>query len=283
MVGVFYYPPDASPSCHPPNPLLRFRNPDIEVTSLTQTPSISADLYVTCIIDQLYPEVGISAVKVLRRLGVKVGFPENQTCCGQPVYNTGFNSQARTLAKRVLEQFRKSEYVVVPSGSCAATIRVFYLELFADDPDLLAQAEVLASKTYEFSEFLVNVLNVEDASVCGATHQGSATYHPSCHLLRELGVKTEPMKLLDSVPGLEKRELEGAEICCGFGGTFSVKFPHISEGMVADKIANVQASGADTLVACDMSCLMNMGGALNRQGSDIKIRHLAQILDADTD
>ena len=249
----------------------------------TQQANISADLYVTCVIDQLYPEVGVSVVKVLRRLGVTVGFPKDQTCCGQPVYNSGFSNEARTLAKRVLQQFRDSEYVVVPSGSCAATLRVFYLELFADDPDLLAQAKALSAKTYEFSEFLVNVLKVEDASACGATHRGAVTYHPSCHLMRELGVKTEPKKLLSSVPGLEERELEGAEICCGFGGTFSVKFPHISEGMVADKIANVQASGADTLVACDMSCLMNMAGALNRQGSDIKVRHLAQILDSESD
>ena len=250
---------------------------------MTATHGIRADLYVTCIIDQLYPNVGVSAVKVLRRLGVTVGFPEGQTCCGQPVYNTGFQNQARTLAKRVLAQFRDSEYVVVPSGSCAATIRVFYLELFADDPELLAEAKILASKTYEFSEFLVNVLNVQDASACGAVHKGTVTYHPSCHLLRELGVKTEPAKLLSSVPGLESRDLNGAEICCGFGGTFSVKFPHISEGMVTDKITNVQNSGAETLVACDMSCLMNMGGALNRQGSNIKIRHLAQILDSDSD
>ena len=250
---------------------------------MTAKPGIRADLYATCIIDQLYPDVGVSTVNVLRRLGVKVGFPEGQTCCGQPVYNTGFQNQARTLAKRVLEQFRDSEYVVVPSGSCAATIRVFYLELFADDPELLAEAKVLASKTYEFSEFLVNVLNVQDASACGAGQEGTATYHPSCHLLRELGVKTEPTKLLDSVPGLERKELKGAEICCGFGGTFSVKFPHISEGMVTDKINNVIDSGAETLVACDMSCLMNMGGALNRKGSDIKIRHLAQVLDPDSD
>ena len=249
---------------------------------MTEKSAISADLYVTCIIDQLYPEVGVSVVNVLRRLGVKVGFPQDQTCCGQPVYNTGFNKQARTLAMRVLEQFRDSEYVLVPSGSCAATLRVFYLELFSDDPQLLEQAKALAAKTYEFSEFLVNVLNVEDASACGATHQGSTVYHPSCHLLRELGVKTQPRKLLRSVPGLEEKELEGAEVCCGFGGTFSVKFPHISEGMVADKIANIEASGADTLVACDMSCLMNMGGALNRQGSDINVRHLAQILDAES-
>lgn len=250
---------------------------------MTHKASISVDLYVTCIIDQLYPKVGVSVVRVLRRLGVTVGFPKDQTCCGQPVYNTGFTKQASTLAKRVLEQFQDSEYVVVPSGSCAATLRVFYLELFADDPDLLTQAKALAAKTYEFSEFLVNVLKVEDASDCGVARQGTATYHPSCHLMRELGVKTEPKKLLSTVPGLEEKPLEGAEICCGFGGTFSVKFPHISEGMVADKIANVQASGAETLVACDMSCLMNMAGALNRQGSDIKVRHLAQILDSESD
>ena len=249
---------------------------------MTQERSHQADLFVTCIVDQFYPEVGVSVVKVLRRLGVTVGFPKDQTCCGQPVYNAGFTQEARTLAKRVLEQFRDSEYVVVPSGSCAATIRVYYLELFADDPDLLAEAKALATKTYEFSEFLVRVLGVEDASLCGASHQGTATFHPSCHLLRELEVNEEPMKLLRSVPGLEEKELEGAEVCCGFGGTFAVKFPHISEGMVADKTANVLASAAETLVSCDMSCLMNIGGALSRQGSAVKVRHLAQILDADS-
>lgn len=243
----------------------------------------NADLFVTCIIDQFYPEAGVSVVKVLRRLGVTVGFPKDQTCCGQPVYNAGFHQQARTLAMRVLEQFKDSEYVVVPSGSCAATLRVYYLELFADVPSLLTQAKILAAKTYEFSEFLVKVLGVEDASMFGASHQGTAAFHPSCHLLRELGVKEEPKKLLFSVPGLEEKELEGGEVCCGFGGTFSVKFPHISEGMVADKIASVQASGAETLVSCDMSCLMNIGGALNRQGSDVKVRHLAQILDSDSE
>ena len=249
---------------------------------MSQNENVNADLFVTCIVDQLYPEVGVSVVNVLRRLGVAIGFPKDQTCCGQPVYNTGFNREARTLARRVLEQFWDSEYVVVPSGSCAATLRVFYLELFADDPELLAEAKTLAAKTYEFSEFLVKVLGVEDAALCGASQQGTATYHPSCHLLRELGVREAPKKLLSSVPGLEVRDLEGAEVCCGFGGTFSVKFPHISEGMVADKIANVAASGAETLVSCDMSCLMNIGGALNRQGSEIKVRHLAQILDSNS-
>ena len=246
---------------------------------MTQNPKTNADLFVTCVIDQFYPEVGVSVVNVLRRLGVTVGFPKDQTCCGQPVYNTGFTREASVLAKRVLKQFENSEYVVVPSGSCAATLRVFYLELFAEEPELLTQAKALAAKTYEFSEFLVKVLKVEDAALCGASHQGTAAYHPSCHLMRELGVREEPKKLLGSVPGLEVKELEGAEVCCGFGGTFSVKFPHISEGMVADKTANVAASGADTLVSCDMSCLMNIGGALNRQGSNVKVRHLAQMLD----
>ena len=250
---------------------------------MTEKANITADLFVTCIIDQFYPEVGVSVVRVLRRLGVTVGFPKGQTCCGQPVYNTGFNREASKLAKRVLEQFRESEYVVVPSGSCAATLRVFYLELFAEDPQLLEEAKALAAKTFEFSEFLVKVLGVEDASLCGASHQGTAVYHPSCHQLRELEVREEPKTLLRSVPGLEEKELEGAEVCCGFGGAFSVKFPHISEGMVADKIANVRASGAETLVSCDMSCLMNIGGALNRQGSEVKVRHLAQILDAESD
>ena len=250
---------------------------------MTQKAKPNADLFVTCIVDQLYPEVGVSVVRVLRRLGVAVGFPKDQTCCGQPVYNAGFTQEALKLAKRVLEQFKDSEYVVVPSGSCAATIRVYYLELFADIPSLLPEAKALAAKTYEFSEFLVKVLGVEDAAACGANHQGTAAFHPSCHLLRELGVKEAPRKLLRSVPGLEEKELEGAEVCCGFGGTFSVKFPHISEGMVTDKIANVEASGAETLVSCDMSCLMNIGGALNRQGSKVKIRHLAQILDADSE
>jgi|TARA_Y100000758_G_scaffold8942_1_gene6903 L-lactate dehydrogenase complex protein LldE len=250
---------------------------------LTANAKITADLFITCVVDQLYPDVGVSVVRVLRRLGVTVGFPKDQTCCGQPVYNTGYSQQARTLAKRVLEQFKDSEYVVVPSGSCAATIRVFYLEIFDDDAELLAEAKALAAKTYEFSEFLVNVLKVEDAANCGASHEGTVTYHPSCHLLRELGVKSEPQKLLQSVPGLEQKELEGAEICCGFGGTFSVKYPHISEGMVTDKVANIQASGADTLVSCDMSCLMNIGGSLNRQESAIKVRHLAQILDPESE
>lgn len=237
-----------------------------------------ADLFVTCIIDQLYPQVGVSVVKVLRRLGVDLDFPEDQTCCGQPLYNSGYTKKARSLARRVLDTFSDSQYVVVPSGSCSAMMKVFYLDLFRDDPEMLKKAELFSSKIYEFSQFLTNVLGVEDT---GSTYTGTATYHPSCHLLREMEVRDEPKSLLNSVPGLEMKDLPGAETCCGFGGAFSIKFPHISEGMLADKVDNVAASGADTLVSCDMGCLMQLSGGLSRQGSDVKVRHLAQVLDQD--
>ena len=240
----------------------------------------NASLYVTCIIDQLYPQVGVSVVKVLRKMGVVVDFPADQTCCGQPLFNAGFTAQARQLAQRVLHTFQDSEYVVVPSGSCAAMMRVFYLHLFADDPEPHRQAKLLSAKVYEFSEFLTKVLRVSDLAVSGS---GSATYHPSCHLLRELGVREEPEALLGQIAGLNVVELPERESCCGFGGTFSVKYPHISEGMLEEKVSNVLATGADTLVSCDMSCLMHIGGALSRQPHQIEVKHLAQVLDQETD
>ena len=239
-----------------------------------------ASLFVTCIIDQLYPQVGVNVVKVLRRLGVDIDFPMEQTCCGQPVYNSGFTDQARKLAERVLQSFQNSRCVVVPSGSCTAMIRVFYQDLFRNDPEMSRRARDLASKVYEFSEYMVKVLGVVDS---GAAYAGAVTYHPSCHLLREAEVREEPLALLDRVQGLELRELPQAETCCGFGGTFAVKYPHISEAMLADKVQNVMASGAGTLVSCDMGCLMNIEGALSRQGSDIKVRHLAQVLEQRAD
>ena len=246
------------------------------MTSVTRT---QADLFVTCIIDQLYPQVGVSVVRVLRKIGVDVGFPPGQTCCGQPLYNSGYTSQARQLARRVLEEFSGSTYVVVPSGSCAAMMSKFYLDLFQDEPESLRRAQELSSKVYEFSQFLTDVMGVQDV---GARYEGAVTYHPSCHLLREMEVRTAPARLLNNVSGLRLEELPQAEVCCGFGGTFSVKYPHISEGMVADKTANVLSTGADTLVSCDMSCLMNIEGALSRQGSTVQVRHLAQVLDGTT-
>jgi len=243
---------------------------------LSPSAEIRASLFVTCIIDLLYPQVGVSVVRVLRRRGVAVDFPENQTCCGQPLYNSGFTRQARRLAIQTLRDFADSPYVVVPSGSCAAMLRVFYVDLFADDPELSAQAEQLAGRVYEFSEFLVKVLGVTD---CGATYSATAAYHPSCHLLRELGVREEPLQLLEPVAGLNLEPLPQAESCCGFGGTFAVKYPHISAAMLADKLDNLRASGADTLVSCDMGCLMHIGGGLSRQGSPIAVRHIAQVLE----
>lgn len=240
---------------------------------------MKADLFVTCIIDQLFPEVGVSVVRVLRRLGVSVGFPEGQTCCGQAVYNSGYTREARELALKTLDEFEKSDYVVVPSGSCSAMMRVFYLDLFEDEPELLARAESLSRRIYEFSEFLVNVLGVEEPGVEGS---GSAVFHAGCHLLREMEVKDAPQSLLRAMPGLELKEMRNAETCCGFGGSFSVKLPHISEGMLNDKVSAVRDSEADTLVSCDMSCLMHIGGALRRQEPGVKILHIAQLLDRET-
>ena len=245
---------------------------------LAQELTPRVDLFVTCIIDQLFPEVGVSAVRVLRRLGVAVGFPEGQTCCGQALYNSGFKREARELAERTMEEFQGSDYVVVPSGSCSAMMKVFYLDLFQDDPAMLQKAVAFSHRVYEFSEFLVKVLEVDDPEVASS---GSAVFHPGCHLMREMEVRDEPQTLLQAVDGLEMRELGNAETCCGFGGSFSVKLPHISEGMLADKVTSVRESGADTLISCDMSCLMHIGGALRRQDPRVRIRHIAQVLDGE--
>ena len=243
---------------------------------LAESQGLKASLFVTCIVDQLYPEVGVSVVRVLRRLGVEVDFPREQACCGQPLFNSGFASLAKPLAKNVVKTFRDSPYVVVPSGSCAAMIRVFYQELLDDDPGLLTEVQKLGKRVYEFSEFLTQVLKVDEL---GAGAQGKATYHPSCHLLRELGVKEGPVELLGEVKGLELVDLPERETCCGFGGAFSVKYPHISEAMLAEKVQNVAATGADTLISCDMGCLMHIGGGLSRQQQPVAVKHLAQILD----
>ena len=249
---------------------------------MTANSKIKVSLFVTCVMDQLFPEVGVSVVRLLRRLGVEVDFPGDQTCCGQPVFNSGFSSKGELLARRVVKSFglpqdlSDNHYVVVPSGSCASMIRVFYPQLLQKDPGLHKQAEDLSGRVYEFSEFLVKILGVTDV---GASFTGKVTYHPSCHLLRELGVSQEPTTLIDGVKGVERVELDEAETCCGFGGTFSVKYPHISEAMLEDKVENVVRTGAEALVACDMSCLMHIGGALSRRETGVKPMHLAQLLE----
>lgn len=233
-------------------------------------------LFITCIVDSLYPPVGTAVVTVLERLGVEVEFPEAQTCCGQPGFNGGFRAEARRLALHHLEVFEKSPApVVTPSGSCAAMVIHRYPELFADDAPNLARARALAARTYEFSQFLVEVLGVTDV---GASFTGSLTYHPSCHLSRELGITAPPRQLLARVQGADVRDLPHAEECCGFGGLFSIKHGDLSSAMLDKKLENVRASGATTVVGCDLSCLMQMQGGLWRDGSAVRCRHLAEIL-----
>jgi L-lactate dehydrogenase complex protein LldE len=217
---------------------------------------------------------------VLRRHGVEVDFPEGQTCCGQPLYNSGFTQEAKKLAVRTLDAMDGSDYVVVPSGSCGAMMRVFYEDLFADDPEMLERAESLGGRVYEFTEFLTGVLGLADDAVGeGSTGPEKVAYHPSCHLLREMKVWESPKKLLNSAAGIELVDLPDAEQCCGFGGTFAVKYPHISEEMLADKLSSIQQSGAGTITACDMGCLMHIGGAVSRRNLPVSVRHIAQILD----
>jgi L-lactate dehydrogenase complex protein LldE len=236
---------------------------------------MKVSLFITCLVDQFFPQVGMSVVSVFRKLGLEVDFPAEQTCCGQPAFNSGFTTEARDLAKRFIKIFENSEYVVAPSGSCTSMVRVFYPELFKHDAEWKQRAESLASKTYEFTEFLVNVLGVEDV---GARYEGKVTFHQSCHLLRELNVRTEPQRLLKAVEGIELVELERADFCCGFGGLFAIKYPDISGSILQDKIDCIKKSGGDVVVACDAGCLMHIGGGLSRQGVTTRTMHIAEML-----
>lgn len=243
---------------------------------------MQASLFVSCVVDQLFPEVGESTVRVLRRLGVEVDFPAGQTCCGQPAFNSGFWNDAKPLARRVLRQFEGKEHVVVPSGSCASMLRVFYAELLRDEPDALRAADELSPRVYELSEFIVDVLDVTDASRVVGRHRSSprkVTYHEGCHLRRELGATTQARALIGSVPGVELVEMEQPDVCCGFGGTFSVKYPDISGAMLADKVDDIGRTGAGAVVACDSSCLMQIGGGLKVRGMTTMPVHLAEFLD----
>jgi L-lactate dehydrogenase complex protein LldE len=233
-------------------------------------------LFVTCIVDQLWPSVGTSAVEVLRRVGCEVGFDESQTCCGQPAFNTGYRDSARTLARRFIEAYEANpaEAIVAPSGSCTAMIH-HYEDLFEDSAEWRARAREVAARTHELSAFLVNVLGVEDV---GASFAGRVTWHDACHGLRELGVKQEPRRLLSCVRGAELVELANAEACCGFGGTFSVKYPEVSVAIVDHKVDAIEQAGVDAVVSADASCLMQIGGRLSRRGSRVRALHLAEVL-----
>jgi L-lactate dehydrogenase complex protein LldE len=232
-------------------------------------------LFVTCLVDLFRPRIGFASVKLLEDAGCDVRVPLGQTCCGQPAYNSGDRNDAAAIARQVIAAFEEFDYVVAPSGSCAGMIRKHYPALLADDPTWRERAAALAGRTHELISFLTDVMGV---ILVDARFSGTATYHDSCSGLRELGVRDQPRALLKSVDGLELRELGDAEVCCGFGGTFCVKYPDISNDMLEKKTAHIAATGADTLLAGDLGCLMNMAGKLKRQGSPVQARHVAEIL-----
>jgi L-lactate dehydrogenase complex protein LldE len=236
---------------------------------------MNVSLLITCLGDALFPDVGVATVRLLRRLGVSVHFPAAQTCCGQPHFNSGYHDEARALARHTIHTFEGPDRVVAPSGSCAAMVKLEYPELLHDDPVWHAKALDLSRRTHELSDFLVNVLKVEDV---GARFAGKVTYHMACHL-RGLGLLTEPERLLRRVRGLELVPLERADECCGFGGSFAVRYPGISGAMVRDKADLIERAGVDTVVATDAGCLMNIAGCLRRRGSRVKALHLAEVLE----
>ncbi len=235
-------------------------------------------LFVPCYVDLINPEVGVSMVRVLRKLGVDLIYPEGQTCCGQPAFNSGFFDEARTVARHFMDVFEKEnwDYIVCPSGSCATMVSHYYPFIFKEMPET-HRSESLGHRVREFSDFLVNVLGVKDL---GAHYEGRAVFHCGCHQRRELGVLEEPRELLRSVAGLELLDWENEELCCGFGGTFAVKMPDVSTAMADEKIQALLKSGADTLVSGDSSCLMHLSGRLKREGHGARVLHLAQILDS---
>lgn len=232
-------------------------------------------LFVTCLVDLFRPTIGFAAVKLLEEAGCTVEVPRAQTCCGQPAYNSGDRADAKNIGKQVIAAFAGYDYVVAPSGSCAGMIRKHYPELFADDPAALPRAEELAARCWELVSFLTDVRGVENVA---ASWERLATYHDACSGLRELGVKDQPRRLLASVAGLRLRELPGAEVCCGFGGTFCVKYPEISDKMVDDKAADIAATGAAAVLAGELGCLLNIAGKLSRRGQPLEVRHVAEVL-----
>ncbi len=232
-------------------------------------------LFVTCLVDLYRPTVGFAAIRLIEEAGCLVEVPPSQTCCGQPAFNAGDRATARDMARAVIDGFGGYDYVIAPSGSCAGMIAHHYPSLFDDDPEYRAKAEALAERTHELVSFLRDVRGMQRVA---ARYEDSVTYHDSCSGLREMGVKAQPRALLATVEGLRLAEMAEPEICCGFGGTFCVKYPDISTRMVSDKCRDIAASGAGTLLAGDLGCLLNMAGRLKREGSPVKVRHVAEVL-----
>ncbi|MCF8107871.1 MAG: (Fe-S)-binding protein [Desulfohalobiaceae bacterium] len=235
--------------------------------------------FVPCLVDTLYPEVGRAVLRVLEKAGLKVDCPLDQTCCGQVAFNAGYQTQARRLAKRFITLFEEAEVIVCPSGSCSAMVKHQYPLLLQADPAWHTRARDVAAKAFEFTQFLVDILGVTDL---GARCACRATYHDSCHLNRHLGISRQPRRLLQAIQDLTLVEMEDSDRCCGFGGSFSLKYPDISLAILQDKIEAIQDTGADIVVGCDMGCLMNIQGRLNRLGSSVQVKHIAQVLAQET-
>lgn len=235
----------------------------------------TVSLFVQCLVDVMYPTVGIAMLSIFDKLDIAVDCPTNQTCCGQPAFNSGYRQAARVAARRFIEIFENSEAIVCPSGSCVAMVRHHYPQLFEEEPEWRRRAETVAAKTYELTQYLVDVLDTEDL---GARYNGKLTFHDSCHALRTLGIKKQPRRLIAGVADAELVEMNESERCCGFGGSFAVKYPEISTAMAQDKVDRIIATGASAVVGVDISCLMNIQGLLNRQKSPVKILHIAELL-----
>jgi len=232
-------------------------------------------LFVTCLVDLFRPTIGFAAAKLIEESGCEVAVPPTQTCCGQPAYNSGDRKDTRAIARQVIAAFEPYDYVVAPSGSCGGMLKHHYAELFADDSAWHDRAEAFGAKVFELMSFLHDVRGMRDVV---ARFEGTVTYHDSCSGLRELGVREQPRRLLKSVAGLKLTELRDADVCCGFGGTFCVKYPDISNAIVGKKAEAIAATGAGTLLAGDLGCLMNMAGKLQREGIPIHTRHVAEVL-----
>lgn len=260
--------------------------PDTQAPEAAETPAAARPkiaFMATCLVDMMRPSVGFAAVKLLEDAGCDVRVPRGQTCCGQPAWNSGDRASAKRLARRVIEEFEDYDAVVLPSGSCAATMVKDYPEMFSPGDRWRARAEKLGAKTFEITAFLAEVLPEAPVAAKAPAGVSKITYHDSCSGLRSLGVKDQPRALLGRVPGLELTEMAESEVCCGFGGTFCVKYPAISERMVADKARNATETGADLLLAGDLGCLLNMAGRLTREGRPVKARHIVEVLAGMTD
>ncbi len=241
---------------------------------------IRVGLFVTCLVDMFRPSVGFAAVKLLENAGCEVHIPVSQTCCGQPAWNSGDRPDTRDIAIKVIKAFEEFDYIVAPSGSCGGMLAKHYPELFEGDPVWQERAETFSGKVHELISFLTDVMKVERVS---SKVNASATYHDSCAGLRELGISAQPRKLLASVEGLSLKEMKNSNVCCGFGGTFAVKYGDISNAIVTEKTANIEAADADMLLAGDMGCLLNMAGKLRREGKPTEVRHVAEVLAGMTD